>query len=132
MTAYPSSMQPADSYKPPQAAKVYPAPKAMCIITGLEAAPSMPNQNQKNLSPARPGDLRSNKSGLKPCLPSKPSSEAYLLFKATLKFLMYGVKVKFLISRIYTNPLIEQKKTRKMSPGITEVPRLNYIEYNKL
>ena len=43
-------------------------------------------------------------------------------FKATLKFLMYGVKVKFFISRIYTNRLIEQKKrTRKMSPGITKV-----------
>ena len=43
------------------------------------------------------GDLMSNKFSLvRP--PPKASSEAFLLFKATLKVLVYGVKVKFLIS----------------------------------
>ena len=35
--------------------------------------------------------------------PPKPSSEAFLPFKATLKVLMYGVKVKFLISTFKKN-----------------------------
>ena len=51
------------------------------------------------------GDLMSNKFSLvRP--PPKASSEAFLLFKATLKVLMYGVKVKFLI-------MIEKEKEKK-------------------
>ena len=48
------------------------------------------------------------------------------IFKATLKFLMHGIKEKFSIRRIYTSLLIEQNKPEKC-PGITEAPRLNYV-----
>ena len=37
LAAYPSSMYPAGSYEGPQAAKISPARKALCIITGREA-----------------------------------------------------------------------------------------------
>ena len=52
------------------------------------------------------GDLMGNKFSLvRP--PPKPSSEAFLLFKATLKVLMYDVKVKFLISICKKNQINE-------------------------